>query len=170
MSNEIVTNKETKMIGQKNEELKYIVHRDPEEFEIEIKEFPNMRMPSKGSKYSAGYDIYSVKEYKIPPLSRELISTDLYLSIPKGYYGRIAPRSGLAVKYGIDVLAGVVDSDYTGEIKVVLFNTDKNNEFSIKSGDKIAQLIIEPYLNVCFNPVKELSKTKRGSGGFGSTN
>jgi dUTP pyrophosphatase len=95
------------------------------------------------------------------------------LEIPEGYYGRIAPRSGLALKQGIDVLGGVIDASYRGEIGVILVNTTaKGDELQIthiKKGDKIAQLIIEKCHQVEWEEVKELAETDRGAGGFGST-
>lgn len=106
----------------------------------------------------------------IQPLERKTISTGLRLEIPEGYYGRVAPRSGLAAKNGIDVLAGVVDSGYRGEVNVVLHNTDKSNTFFVQPGDRIAQIIIERHYNMEFvEVVDELSDTSRGDGGFGSS-
>jgi dUTP pyrophosphatase len=81
----------------------------------------------------------------------------------------VAPRSGLAAKHGVDVLAGVVDSSYRGEVKVVLLNTDRHNTFHIEKGDRIAQIIIEAHLNLPFVERDGLSDSGRGSGGFGST-
>ena len=117
----------------------------------------------------AGADILAAEDKLIPPLSRAVISTGVHVEIPEEYYGRIAPRSGLALKYGIDVLAGVVDSSYRGEIRVILFNTDKEEAFQVRQGDKIAQLIIERHYNFEFVESEEISETTRGSGGFGST-
>ena len=91
------------------------------------------------------------------------------MEIPEGYYGRIAPRSGLAHKNGIDVLAGVVDSSYRGEIRVILYNTDKEETLQVRSGDRIAQMIVERHYNFEFVEVEDLSVTERGEGGFGST-
>lgn len=117
----------------------------------------------------AGMDLLASEDRTIPPLSRVIVGTGIFMEIPDGYYGRIAPRSGLAHKYGIDVLAGVVDSSYRGEIRVILYNTDKDESFQVRSGDKIAQMIIEKHYNFQFVEVDELSDTTRGSGGFGST-
>jgi len=127
------------------------------------------RMPYRANETDAGADLFATEDMIIQPMQRKLVSTGIALQIPKYYYGRIAPRSGLAVNYGIDVLAGVVDSSYRGEIKVVLINTDQNKEFEIKKGDKIAQLIIESHYNFQFLQVEDLQATNRGSGGFGST-
>ena len=85
------------------------------------------------------------------------------------HYGRIAPRSGLAYKNGIDILAGVIDSDYRGDIGVILYNTDSNSDFEVKIGDKIAQIIIEHCSGVNFVKTETLPITKRGEGGYGHT-
>jgi dUTP pyrophosphatase len=129
----------------------------------------NINIPSRGSSNSAGLDLYSNEDGIIYPLSRTMISTGIIIKIPNNYYGRIAPRSGLALKNGIDVLAGVIDSDYRGEIKVILYNTDKDKNYEYKKGDKIAQLIIEKYYNVEIKLIDELDDTERGNNGFGST-
>jgi dUTP pyrophosphatase len=89
--------------------------------------------------------------------------------MPSGIYGRIAPRSGLAFKNGIDVLAGVIDPGYRGEIGVVLYNTDQNNMFKISRGDRIAQIIFETYHSVTFQETNSLGETSRSNGGFGSS-
>jgi dUTP pyrophosphatase len=117
----------------------------------------------------AGADLAASEDKTIPPLSRSTIRTGLAVEIPEGYYGRIAPRSGLAHNHGIDVLAGVVDSSYRGEIRVVLYNTDKEEPFQVGAGDRIAQLIIEKHYNFEFVEVEDLSQTDRGASGFGST-
>lgn len=127
------------------------------------------KVPFRANKTDAGADLCSSEDLQIGPLERKAVPTGISIEVPEGYYGRIAPRSGLAYKNGIDVLAGVVDSSYRGEVKVILFNTDKNNYFEIKKGDRIAQLIIEDHFNFEFEIVEELSYTDRGSGGFGST-
>ena len=129
----------------------------------------NINIPIRGTCDSAGLDLFSNENGFINPLSRVMISTGIIVKIPMGYYGRIAPRSGLALKNGIDVLAGVIDSDYRGEIKVILYNTDKDNIYEYKKDDKIAQLIIEKYYDFEINVVNELEDTERGIYGFGST-
>lgn len=117
----------------------------------------------------AGIDIRAAEDATVRPMQRVSVSTGLRLEIPEGYYGRIAPRSGLALRHGIDVLAGVVDSGYRGEVKVILFNTDTEEVFPVSAGDKIAQLIIEKHYNPEFVEVEDLTSTDRGSGGFGSS-
>ncbi|XP_066132581.1 deoxyuridine 5'-triphosphate nucleotidohydrolase, mitochondrial isoform X2 [Saccopteryx bilineata] len=98
--------------------------------------------PTKGSARAAGYDLYSAYDYTVPPMEKTLVKTDIQIALPAGCYGRVAPRSGLAAKHFIDVGAGVIDEDYRGNIGVVLFNFGKE-EFEVKKGDRIAQLICE---------------------------
>lgn len=128
----------------------------------------NAKIPERAHQTDAGADLFSTEDVWIFANERKVVSTGVSLEIPEGYYGRVAPRSGLAVKKGIDVLAGVIDSSYRGEIKVVLLNTDKE-DFEIKKGDKIAQLIIEKHYNFDFEVVKNLESTDRGDKGFGSS-
>lgn len=129
------------------------------------------KIPCRAHSTDAGADLFSIEDCLIRPGERRPVSTGISLEIPEGYYGRIAPRSGLAAKSGIDVLAGVLDSSYRGEIKVILLNTDQSNprDFEIKAGDRIAQLIIEKHYNFEFEVVDSLEETTRGVGGFGST-
>lgn len=117
----------------------------------------------------AGMDLCASETHTIPPGQRKAVSTGIAIEIPEGYYARVAPRSGLAVKHGIDVLAGVVDSGYRGEIKVVLLNTDSSSSFEVNPGDRVAQLIIEKHYNFELQEVDGLSDSDRGSAGFGSS-
>lgn len=131
-------------------------------------------IPSKGSSEAAGYDLYTTESYTLKPGERKAFKTDIALAIPEGFYGRIAPRSGLAVKHGIDVLAGVIDSDYRGEILVALINLgDKPVQLPIVKDGKetaIAQIIFEACVTVTgFVEVDDLNSTQRGDGGFGSS-
>jgi dUTP pyrophosphatase len=131
---------------------------------------PDAELPFRGTPGSAGYDLTSTESHVILPGYRAVVATGLAVEIPDGTYGRIAPRSGLAVKNGIQVGAGVVDSDYRGELKVVLFNHDLNKTFNIKPGYRIAQLILETIQTPEVEEIKEsLQQTERGEGGFGST-
>jgi dUTP pyrophosphatase len=137
---------------------------------IEIKKLSeNAIIPTQGTIYAAGYDLFAVEDAIIVCGSRKLIKTNISMAIPSGYYGRIAPRSGLAYKNGIDVLAGVIDSDYRGDIGVILYNTDKNIDFSVKKGDRIAQIIFETCYPATFSEKSILTDTTRQAGGFGST-
>lgn len=98
---------------------------------------PKAHLPTKGSEHAAGYDLYSSEELKVPAKGKALVSTGISMAIPVGNYGRVAPRSGLAVKNFLDVGAGVVDADYRGEVKVLLFNFG-NEDFQVNVGDRIA--------------------------------
>ena len=130
-------------------------------------------VPKKGSALAAGYDLfcYSDKDIILESLGKARIPTGISVELPHNTYGRVAPRSGLTWNKFLDVGAGVVDEDYRGEILVILFNFSKENVV-IKNGDKIAQLIVErimPTEPVVYEPDQELSETKRGGSGFGST-
>ncbi|KAK4390687.1 Deoxyuridine 5'-triphosphate nucleotidohydrolase [Sesamum angolense] len=125
-------------------------------------------LPSRGSPLSAGYDLSSAAETKVPARGKALIPTDLSIAIPEGTYARVAPRSGLAWKHSIDVGAGVIDADYRGPVGVILFN-HSDVDFEVKAGDRIAQLIIEKIVTPEVTEVDDLDSTHRGSGGFGST-
>ena len=121
-----------------------------------------------GSKLAAGYDLKSAYDYIIPGQGKVIAKTDLAIRVPDGTYGRVAPRSGLAAKNHIDVGAGVVDQDYTGNVGVVLFN-HAQEDFEIKKGDRIAQFVCEKIEYPEIEEVTSLNCTERGEGGFGST-
>lgn len=104
----------------------------------------------------------------IPARGKFVVKTDIQVQLPEGCYGRVAPRSGLAVKNFIDVGAGVIDEDYRGNVGVVLFN-HSDLEFAIAKGDRIAQLICEKIYYPCIEEVTSLTETERGAAGFGST-
>lgn len=124
--------------------------------------------PTRTTPQAAGLDLKSAEEIQIDPGKRKLISTQIQMMIPEGHYGRIAPRSGLSLNQQIDVCAGVIDSDYRGEIKVLLHNHGQT-PFIIKKGDKIAQLICEKISIPTLIEVSELPSSLRGSNGFGSS-
>lgn len=115
----------------------------------------------------AGYDICSIEDITIEPNSRKKVKTGIRMQIPTGSYGSIRDKSSMALK-GIDVCAGVIDSSYRGEIIVLLHNST-SEPFEIKSGMKIAQIIICTHMSVDLNQCDSLSSTNRGEGGFGST-
>lgn len=125
-------------------------------------------LPSRASPLSAGYDLSSATETRVPARGKALIPTDLSIVIPEGTYARIGPRSGLAWKHSIDVGAGVIDADYRGPVGVILFN-HSDVDFDVKVGDRIAQLIIEKIMTPDVVEVEDLDTTLRGEGGFGST-
>ncbi|XP_034290593.1 deoxyuridine 5'-triphosphate nucleotidohydrolase, mitochondrial [Pantherophis guttatus] len=133
-----------------------------------VKLTDNAFAPSKGSSRAAGYDLYSAYDCEVPAVGKAVVKTDIQVALPTGCYGRVAPRSGLAVNHFIDVGAGVIDEDYRGNVGVVLFNFGKE-PFKVKKGDRIAQLICERIYYPVLEEVKVLDETERGSGGFGST-
>eukprot|EP00795_Rhopilema_esculentum_P003629 gene3629-14866_t len=125
-------------------------------------------LPTRGSFNAAGYDLYSAVDCLIPAKDKALVSTKIAITVPYGSYGRIAPRSGLAVKHFIDVGAGVIDRDYTGEVGVLLFNfSDKAYQVSKK--ERIAQLVIEKIFTPELKVVDELPKSDRGGTGYGAS-
>ena len=126
------------------------------------------RTPLRASAKSAGYDLFAADGAVIAAGARACIATDIQIAIPEGCYGRIAPRSGLAAKYGLDVGAGVVDADFRGNVKVLLFNFG-DEPFEVNPGDRIAQIIMEKILNAEIVEVASLDATDRGEGGFGSS-
>ena len=133
---------------------------------------PKVKLPSYKTEGSSGMDIiaFTDKPIKINPNTSALIPTGLSLAIPKDMEIQIRPRSGLAINSNIGVLnaPGTIDSDYRGEIKVILFN-HSNKEFIVNNNERIAQMILAPVLKVDFEEVSDLPDSARGSGGFGST-
>lgn len=130
----------------------------------------NAILPTRGSELAAGYDLYACLDEPLEIRARStcLVHTGIALRVPSNHYGRIAPRSGLAYRHSLDVGAGVVDEDYSGEIGVVIFNlSDKT--YVVQHGDRIAQLIVTPYSSPEINEVDSLKDTTRGTGGYGST-
>ncbi|GBF88225.1 dUTP pyrophosphatase [Raphidocelis subcapitata] len=125
-------------------------------------------LPTRGSAKAAGYDISSAEDTLVPARGKACISTGLRIAVPAGTYGRVAPRSGLAAKHFIDTGAGVVDEDYRGELKVLLFN-HSDADFQVRVGDRIAQLVLERIATPEVEEVASLDDTERGAGGFGST-
>lgn len=130
---------------------------------------PKAKLPRRANHNDAGADLFSVDNITIPPLSRALINTGITIELPENTYARIAPRSGLALKHGLDILAGVIDEGYRGNIGVIVYNTDKDKEYTIEVGDKIAQLIIETYHKESFVWSESLAESERSNSGFGST-
>ncbi|EAQ92683.1 dUTP pyrophosphatase [Chaetomium globosum CBS 148.51] len=126
------------------------------------------RLPTRGSAFAAGYDLFAARPTTIPARGKALVDTDISMSLPAGTYGRIAPRSGLAAKHFIDTGAGVIDADYRGPVKVLLFN-HADADYAVQEGDRVAQLIIERIYTPEVLEVQELEESVRGAGGFGST-
>ncbi|MBQ8263751.1 MAG: dUTP diphosphatase [Oscillospiraceae bacterium] len=141
---------------------------------IKIKKLrPEARIPTSGSACAAGYDLYACLpegDVTVAPHATAKIGTGLSLAVPEGYFGAIFARSGLATKQGLRPAncVGVCDSDYRGEYIIALHN-DSDDQRVISHGDRIAQLVVMPYLPVEFEECEELPETERGAGGFGST-
>jgi len=127
-------------------------------------------LPKYQTKGSVGFDLMSTELMLVFPKSRTLIPTGIYIAIPEGFEGQVRPRSGLAIREGLTILntPGTIDSDYRGEIKVIVYNTGEDT-ITINPGDRIAQLVISPIQKVELEEVQELDETERGEGGFGST-
>ena len=136
------------------------------------KKAPGIPLPEYESAGAAGMDLRAFLEadITIPPLGRARVPTGLFLEIPEGYEAQVRPRSGLAYNNGITILntPGTIDSDYRGELGVILVNLG-TEVFTVKNGDRIAQMLISPVTRALVTEVEFLSETKRGSGGFGST-
>ena len=126
------------------------------------------KLPTRATVGSAGYDLYSPDSGIIQPMERLLIPLHISIQLPVGTYGQIAPRSGLALKYGIQVGAGVIDEDYRGNVGVLLFNVS-DKPFEFKKGDRVAQLIVKSYKSPEIKQVEQLDESNRGDGGFGSS-
>lgn len=140
---------------------------------IKVKKLtPEAVVPTLGSKFAAGADLYSAEkgDVVIAPGETKFIGTGIAVEIPEGYVGLVYARSGLACKRGLAPAnkVGVIDSDYRGEIKVALLNHGKEPQ-ALEKGERIAQMVVAPYLSVTYEETGELSDTERGEGGFGST-
>jgi dUTP pyrophosphatase len=133
-----------------------------------MKLHPSARLPTRGSRHAAGLDLYALERTEIPAHGRAVVRTGLSVAIPHGFYGRVAPRSGLAVEHGLDVLAGVIDSDYRGELLCALVNHG-DKAIEIAEGLRMAQLVIEAIATPEAAWSEDLSATERGAGGMGST-
>lgn len=141
--------------------------------EVKIKRLTKTaRLPYRGSEEAAGYDLFAdvAEPVEILPHETQIISAGIAVAIPKGYFGGVFARSGLSAKEGLRPAncTGVVDSDYRGPVKVAVHN-DSETIRTVTPQEKIAQLVVMPYLTVSFTEVEELDDTARGEGGFGST-
>ena len=142
--------------------------------QIKIKKVnPNAKLPTHGSEQAAGYDLYAcldTENITIDAHKTVKVPTGLSMAIPEGYFGAIFARSGLAAKEGLRPAncVGVVDSDYRGEFIVMLHN-DTNEPKTVENGDRVAQLVVMPYMTIDFEETDSLDETQRGTGGFGST-
>jgi dUTP diphosphatase len=129
---------------------------------------PRAVLPKRGSALAPGLDVCSIEDLEIGPKQRVMARTGLAVAIPPGFYGRIAPRSGLAAKKGLDVLSGVIDSDYRGEVLCLLYNTG-DEIINLPAGSRTCQLIVEQIITPDAAWATDLDETARGAGGFGST-
>jgi len=125
-------------------------------------------LPTRGSRFSAGHDLYALEDILIPAQGQKLVGTGIAIGIPQGTYARIAPRSGLAYRKSIGIGGGVIDADYTGEVKLIMMNHGKKS-YQVQEGDRIAQMIIEKIDTSDMMEVDNLQITDRGNKGFGST-
>lgn len=140
---------------------------------VRIKRLPHgadLDLPAYATDGAAGMDVVSAEDVTLAPAARHAVATGLALAIPAGYEVQVRPRSGLALKHGITVpnTPGTIDSDYRGELKIILINHGAE-PFAIRRGDRVAQLVLAPVVQASWLPVDELDETARGAGGFGST-
>lgn len=140
--------------------------------DLSITNKSNNPLPKYQTKQSAGLDLCAFldEELILKPMDRKLIGTGLYIALPEGFEAMIRPRSGMAFKHGITVInsPGTIDADYRGEIKIALVNLSQEN-FTIKNGDRVAQMVVSKYEQVSFNLTDSLDDTERGEGGYGHT-
>lgn len=141
--------------------------------EIELRRLPHgdgLPLPARATEHAAGLDVVSAEDVTLAPGERHAVATGFAMAIPEGYEVQVRPRSGLALKHGITCLntPGTIDSDYRGEVKVILANLG-SEPFEVRRGERIAQLVPAPVLKADFREVEALSETSRGVGGFGST-
>ncbi|MGB5951917.1 MAG: dUTP diphosphatase [Ornithinimicrobium sp.] len=131
----------------------------------------DIEVPSRAHPGDAGLDLHAATEHVLEPGGRTTVGTGLAMALPAGYAAYVLPRSGLAAQHGVTVLnaPGTVDAGYRGEIKVTLLNTDPDDAFTVRCGDRIAQLVIQPVLGITFTEVQRLPASARGAGGHGST-
>jgi dUTP pyrophosphatase len=141
--------------------------------EIELQRLPHgqgLPLPARATEHAAGLDVVAAEDVTLTPGARHAVATGFAIAIPEGYEVQVRPRSGLALKHGITCLntPGTIDSDYRGEVKVILANLG-SEPFEVRRGERIAQLVPGPVLSANFREVDRLSETSRGAGGFGST-
>ena len=127
------------------------------------------KVPSKSRNDDAGYDLYASDEYTIKPMERCLVKTGIALEIPEGYYGHVSDRSGMALKKGAHCLGKIIDPSFRGEIGIIILNTDMYEPIKISAGDRVAQIIIKKYENVCFQNIDILKNSSRQENGYGSS-
>lgn len=149
------------------------MHSLPDPIPVLVKRLPHfdgLELPAYATEGAAGMDVLAAEDVTLPPGGRHAVATGLAVAIPAGYEIQVRPRSGLALKHGVSVpnTPGTIDSDYRGELKVILINHGAD-AFDIRRGDRIAQLVLAPVVQLTWLKVDELDETARGEGGFGST-
>lgn len=149
------------------------MHLPPDPIPVLVKRLPHfegLELPAYATDGAAGMDVLAAEDVTLPPGGRHAVATGLAVAIPAGYEIQVRPRSGLALKHGISVpnTPGTIDSDYRGELKVILINHGAE-AFDILRGDRIAQIVLAPVVRLSWLKVDELDETVRGEGGFGST-
>jgi dUTP pyrophosphatase len=129
------------------------------------------RLPERAYEHDAAYDLYAAEDALLPPLGRAVIGTGIALGLPAGLAALTLPRSGLAARHGISIVnaPGLIDPGYRGEVRIILLNTDREEPFSVRAGDRVAQLLFLPLTTLSLLPVSELDETRRGAQGFGSS-
>jgi dUTP pyrophosphatase len=129
------------------------------------------RLPERAYEHDAAYDLYAAEDLVIEPLGRAVVGTGIALGLPPGLAALTLPRSGLAARHGISIVnaPGLIDPGYRGEIRIILLNTDREEAFPVRSGDRVAQLLFLPLCDVSLQPAAELDTTQRGPQGFGSS-
>ncbi len=136
---------------------------------IKVKKlYKDAQLPQMMKEGDAAMDFYSYKDYELAPGQKVIVETGVVIAIPRGYWGNVRDRSGLAAKHNLHTMAGVFDSNYRGEVQIVIINLGKQ-KYNIKKGNRICQMIIERYEGVEIEEVEELDDTNRGSGRFGSS-
>ena len=158
------------MIYQKRSAETVLVPEKRESTKLRIMKLSDkVIIPTKGSQFTAGHEIYALTDGMVPAKGETMVETGIAIGLPEGTYGRLATRSGMTSKIGIAVGGGVIDADYTGEVKVILHNHGEA-DCVFKAGDRIAQLIIERVANADAMEGDNLEITERGKSGFGSSN
>jgi dUTP pyrophosphatase len=132
--------------------------------------FDGLELPAYATEGAAGMDVVAAEDVSLPPGGRHAVATGLAVAVPDGFELQVRPRSGLALKHGISLpnTPGTIDSDYRGELKIILINLG-DQTFDVRRGDRIAQLVLAPVVRATWLKVDELDETQRGEGGFGST-
>lgn len=173
-ASEIVQNIKESLISGTSDDTKSTKKARSKDVGIQVKVKkvnPNANLPIKMTPGSSGFDLYAAETWRMMPFERRRVATGIALELPEGYEAQVRSRSGMADRDGIIVLnsPGTIDSDYRGEIEVILYNADSYNEFVVAEGDRIAQLVIQQVPKITLVETEFLTETERGELGFGST-